>query len=209
MILTDLGQLGAVLDVLPSGPRRAPRRRCGWCTRRGPRGTAAAAPRSGCSRRSPGRTSAVSISWRRSSKRSEMYLRKTRPRTTCLYSVGSWLPRSASAASQSRCSRVLVLVARVPRAMTAFYSPSCLIMSRALLFIRTILQFVCSIRQPSPGSHVPTAARSCPPGVRHRSLSSVLDQWRLVEFLPADEIAGMRSALPPRRSRQCAKVGLA
>src|SRR5438046_8519713 len=35
------------------------------------------------------------------SKASEMYLRKMRPRTTCLYSAASMLLRSASAAAQS------------------------------------------------------------------------------------------------------------
>lgn len=33
-----------------------------------------------------------------------MYFRKTRPSTTCLYSLGSWLRRSASAASHRRGS---------------------------------------------------------------------------------------------------------
>src|SRR5262245_24741935 len=40
-----------------------------------------------------------------SSKASEMYLRKTRPRTTCLYSAASIEPRSLSAASQSFSSK--------------------------------------------------------------------------------------------------------
>src|SRR4051812_34475757 len=57
-----------------------------------------------------GSESAVSMSCRRASKRSEMYFRKTSPKTTCLYSEGSWFPRRASAASQRRCSRVLVTV---------------------------------------------------------------------------------------------------
>ena len=37
-------------------------------------------------------------------KASEMYLRKMRPRTTCLYSAASMLPRSASAIRQSSAS---------------------------------------------------------------------------------------------------------
>ena len=40
-----------------------------------------------------------------SSKASEMYLRKIRPRTTCLYSAASMLLRSLSAASQSLASK--------------------------------------------------------------------------------------------------------
>src|SRR4051812_35689303 len=40
-----------------------------------------------------------------SSKASEMYLRKMRPRTTCLYSAASMLLRSLSAASQSLASK--------------------------------------------------------------------------------------------------------
>ena len=43
--------------------------------------------------------SASASAWR-SSKASEMYLRKTRPRTTCLYSAASMLPRKASAIRQ-------------------------------------------------------------------------------------------------------------
>ena len=39
-----------------------------------------------------------------SSKASEMYLRKIRPRTTCLYSAASIEPRRASAICQSRAS---------------------------------------------------------------------------------------------------------
>src|SRR5882724_498481 len=39
------------------------------------------------------------------SKASEMYLRKIRPRTTCLYSAASMLLRSASAACQSFASK--------------------------------------------------------------------------------------------------------
>jgi type I site-specific restriction-modification system R (restriction) subunit len=39
-----------------------------------------------------------------SSKASETYLRKIRPRTTCLYSAASMLPRNASAICQSRAS---------------------------------------------------------------------------------------------------------
>ena len=39
------------------------------------------------------------------SKASEMYLRKIRPRTTCLYSAASMLLRSASAAAQSLASK--------------------------------------------------------------------------------------------------------
>src|SRR5436309_12840552 len=39
------------------------------------------------------------------SKASEMYLRKIRPRTTCLYSAASMLLRSASAAAQSFASK--------------------------------------------------------------------------------------------------------
>ena len=42
----------------------------------------------------------TSCAWR-SSKASEMYLRKMRPRTTCLYSAASMLPRRASAMLQS------------------------------------------------------------------------------------------------------------
>jgi hypothetical protein len=38
------------------------------------------------------------------SKLSEMYLRKIRPRTTCLYSAASMFERSLSAASQSFAS---------------------------------------------------------------------------------------------------------
>ena len=40
-----------------------------------------------------------------SSKASEMYLRKIRPRTTCLYSAASMLERSVSAARQSSFSK--------------------------------------------------------------------------------------------------------
>src|SRR6266540_2858226 len=40
-----------------------------------------------------------------SSKASEMYFRKMRPRTTCLYSAASIWPRSLSAAAQSVASR--------------------------------------------------------------------------------------------------------
>src|SRR5690349_20001567 len=40
-----------------------------------------------------------------SSKASEMYLRKMRPRTPCLYSAASMLLRSLSAASQSLASK--------------------------------------------------------------------------------------------------------
>src|SRR5579883_2839666 len=40
-----------------------------------------------------------------SSKASEMYLRKSRPSTTCLYSAASMLLRSLSAACQSVCSK--------------------------------------------------------------------------------------------------------
>ena len=42
------------------------------------------------------------------SKASEMYLRKMRPRTTCLYSAASMLLRNASAACQSFCSKPTV-----------------------------------------------------------------------------------------------------
>ena len=45
---------------------------------------------------------------RRSSKASEMYLRKIRPRTTCLYSAASMLLRSLSAASQSLASKPML-----------------------------------------------------------------------------------------------------
>src|SRR6266566_5247836 len=44
------------------------------------------------------------------SKASEMYLRKIRPRTTCLYSAASMLLRSASAAAQSLASKPIVAV---------------------------------------------------------------------------------------------------
>ena len=47
---------------------------------------------------------AASLAWC-SSKVSEMYLRKMRPRTTCLYSAASMLLRSLSAASQSLASK--------------------------------------------------------------------------------------------------------
>src|SRR5205807_10276999 len=43
-----------------------------------------------------------------SSKLSEMYLRKIRPRTTCLYSAASMLLRSLSAASQSLASKPML-----------------------------------------------------------------------------------------------------
>ena len=43
-----------------------------------------------------------------SSKESEMYLRKMRPKTTCLYSAASMLLRSLSAASQSLASKPMV-----------------------------------------------------------------------------------------------------
>ena len=43
-----------------------------------------------------------------SSKVSEMYLRKMRPRTTCLYSAASMLLRSLSAVSQSVASKPMV-----------------------------------------------------------------------------------------------------
>src|SRR5437899_8370427 len=42
------------------------------------------------------------------SKLSEMYLRKIRPRTTCLYSAASMLDRSLSAASQSLASKPML-----------------------------------------------------------------------------------------------------
>src|SRR5882724_2739401 len=42
------------------------------------------------------------------SKASEMYLRKIRPRTTCLYSAASMLLRSLSAVSQSLASKPMV-----------------------------------------------------------------------------------------------------
>src|SRR5712692_5856472 len=45
---------------------------------------------------------------RRSSKESEMYLRKMRPRTTCLYSAASMLLRSLSAACQSLGSKPML-----------------------------------------------------------------------------------------------------
>ena len=41
----------------------------------------------------------------RSSKASEMYLRKMRPRTTCLYSAASMLPRRAAAMRQYSASK--------------------------------------------------------------------------------------------------------
>ena len=44
----------------------------------------------------------------RSSKASEMYLRKIRPRATCLYSAGSMWPRILSAAAQSFSSKPTV-----------------------------------------------------------------------------------------------------
>src|SRR5436190_5436537 len=50
---------------------------------------------------------ATSFAWC-SSKLSEMYLRKIRPRTTCLYSAASMLLRSLSAASQSFCSKPIL-----------------------------------------------------------------------------------------------------
>ena len=71
----------------PSAPRRCWRRG----TRRGPRG------------RRPGAFWASSSACF-ASKASEMYLRKIRPRTTCLYSAASMLLRSASAACQSLAS---------------------------------------------------------------------------------------------------------
>src|SRR5438477_8068293 len=43
-----------------------------------------------------------------SSKLSEMYLRKMRPRTTCLYSAASMLLRSLSAVSQSLASKPIL-----------------------------------------------------------------------------------------------------
>src|SRR4051795_13363099 len=43
-----------------------------------------------------------------SSNESEMYLRKIRPRTTCLYSAASILLRSLSAASHSFCSKPIL-----------------------------------------------------------------------------------------------------
>ena len=50
---------------------------------------------------------ATSLAWC-SSKVSEMYLRKMRPRTTCLYSAASMLLRSLSAASQSLASKPML-----------------------------------------------------------------------------------------------------
>ena len=47
------------------------------------------------------------------SKASEMYLRKIRPRTTCLYSAASMLLRRASAAAQSFASKLASLVVSV------------------------------------------------------------------------------------------------
>ena len=55
---------------------------------------------SGSSGSAPTSRSASSCAWA-SSKASEMYLRKMRPRTTCLYSAASMLPRRASAIRQS------------------------------------------------------------------------------------------------------------
>ena len=55
------------------------------------------------------RLAAASSSACLASKASEMYLRKIRPRTTCLYSAASMLLRSASAAAQRRFSSSFVL----------------------------------------------------------------------------------------------------
>ena len=51
---------------------------------------------SGSSGSAPAPRSDSSLAWA-SSKASETYLRKISPRTTCLYSAASMLPRSASA----------------------------------------------------------------------------------------------------------------
>ena len=59
---------------------------------------------SGSSGSAPSSRSASSLAWA-SSKASEMYLRKIRPRTTCLYSAASMLPRSASAMRHSLASK--------------------------------------------------------------------------------------------------------
>src|SRR5213082_3133084 len=50
---------------------------------------------------------AINFAWC-SSKLSEIYLRKIRPRTTCLYSAASILLRSLSAASQSLASKPIL-----------------------------------------------------------------------------------------------------
>ncbi len=90
--LADGRLLGACLEVRPARLLAAPRRCSRRGTRRGLRGR-----RPASSRRRARRAC--------SSKASEMYLRKIRPRTTCLYSAASMLPRSSSAACQSLASK--------------------------------------------------------------------------------------------------------
>ena len=105
-------------------PQRASRGTQKMLTARYSSGSSGSAP-SACSR----------SSWAcLSSKASEMYLRKIRPRTTCLYSAASIEPRSASAMRHSSASYPVVAAWAVaapppsafcflgrPRAMTLVY----------------------------------------------------------------------------------------
>ena len=86
--LADGRLLGLALQMRPARLRRHPEDVLRRGTRPGLRG------------RRPGPSRPASLACC-SSKASEMYLRKIRPRTTCLYSAASMLPRSASAICQS------------------------------------------------------------------------------------------------------------
>src|SRR5438105_613910 len=57
------------------------------------------------------------------SKASEMYLRKIKPRTTCLYSAASMLLRRASAAAQSFASRPMVALSALLAGCVVFVLP--------------------------------------------------------------------------------------
>ncbi len=97
--LADGGLLGAGLEIATSGPpggtqKTFSRWYSSWSSGSAPSYSPLPA------------TSCACIS----SKASEMYLRKIRPRTTCLYSAASMLLRSLSAASQSLASKPILAV---------------------------------------------------------------------------------------------------
>ena len=87
--------------ALPTGALAGPRRRSRRRTRHGPRGSRRARRRLRCSQVAV-RVRACSASSSRggASNASETYFRKTRPRTRCLYTADSTLPRSLLAASK-------------------------------------------------------------------------------------------------------------
>ena len=101
--LADGRLLGLGLEVRPARLRRHPE-------------DVPARYSSGSSGSAPCARSASSLACC-SSKASEMYLRKIRPRTTCLYSAASMLLRSASAACQSWASKPTV----APLALSAAF----------------------------------------------------------------------------------------